>query len=353
MPFNRPLLGDLITRIGTDIDSRLEGTDSTLRRANTAVIARASAGLAYGQYGYLAWIAKQILISSCDDDELVVAGAEYGLIKNSANFANGTLTVAGNNGAVIPAATIWQRADGVEYSVTADSTVVGGTASVSIIGVDAGSAGNCDAGTTLNLLNTIEDVAGTGTIVAPGLRYGADIEGTEPFRARVLAYKRKKPAGGNKYDYVAWALAVTGVLRAWTVPLGNGPGTIDVVIVSDPNITGSEMPTDDLLATVRAAIVDICPANVKFLRVLAWIAAPIDFSIRLTPNTVAVQTAVIAELSDLVTREGENAGSIPLSHINEAIALADGETDETVTIPVTDFTYIAYQRVVMGVVTWL
>jgi uncharacterized phage protein gp47/JayE len=353
MPFSTPTLGDLITRIATDIDSNLEGTDSTLRRANTAVIGRASAGLAFGQYGYLGWIALQIFITSCDTDELVIAGAEYGLTQNPATFSYGPITVAGNNGMVIPAGTSWQRSDGEEYTSTADVPIVNGTATVSIIDTTAGSLGNCAAGTTLDLLNTIEGVAGTAVVAAPGLCYGANIEDIEVFRARVLAYKRQKPAGGNQNDYATWAEQVTGVLRAWTIPLDQGPGTVAVVIVADSTITRSEMPTNDLLAAVRAYIVAICPEDVKYLRVLPWIPAPLNLTIKLTPNTVAVQTNVIAELTDLVAREGENAGSIPLSHINEAIALADGETDETVTVPAGDFVYTAYERVVMGTVTWL
>lgn len=353
MPFDRPTLADLITRVGSDIDSRMSGTDSKLRRSNTAVIARASAGLAHGQYGYLGWIALQIFASTCDDEQLVIEGSEYGLTKNPATFATGTLDVPGNNGAVIPAETIWQRSDGVEYRATADATIVNGSAAVSISSVVAGIAGNCAAGTALEIVVPIDGVEVGGTTAAPGILYGSDIEGTESFRARVLEYKRHKPAGGNKYDYVTWALQVPGVARAWVVPMGQGPGTVDLVVVADQVSTGSEMPDAELLTAVRALIDDQAPTDVKYLRVLPWIPKPLDLTIQVVPNTVAVKTAVLAELADLVAREGENQGTIPVSHINEAIALASGVTDQTLTVPAGPFVYTAYERVVLGVVTWL
>jgi len=63
------------------------------------------------------------------------------------------------------------------------------------------------------------------------------------YLARVLDYIRRPPAGGNKYDYVKWALAVSGVAKAYCIPIGQGLGTVDVIILADASTTGSEIPS--------------------------------------------------------------------------------------------------------------
>ncbi len=60
---------------------------------------------------------------------------------------------------------------------------------------------------------------------------------------RLLDYIRRPPAGGNKYDYIKWALTIDNVNAAWCFPLGQGLGTVDVVIVADEDATGSELPS--------------------------------------------------------------------------------------------------------------
>lgn len=62
--------------------------------------------------------------------------------------------------------------------------------------------------------------------------------------ARILDDIRRPPAGGNQYDYIKWALAIDGVARAYCVPLAQGLGTVDVIILADVAVTGSEIPSN-------------------------------------------------------------------------------------------------------------
>ena len=360
MPFDRPTIPELVTRIATDIDSRQEGTDSQLRRSNTGVLAVVQAGVANGLHGHLEWVARQKFAATADEEALVVDGAQYGLTKKPADFARGTIPVTGENGSVLPVDTLWQRGDGIEYRVTAEATIVDGAANVSIMAVEAGKAGNADPGVLLTLGESVEGINPTAVVGAAGLRMGADIEDLEVFRGRVLVRKRRPPAGGNKYDYVAWAGNISGVLDAWTVSCGQGPGTTDLVVLADAEITGSVVPGAELLATIRAAIVDLAPDNVKFLRVLAPELKELICSLSVIPNTAAVKAAVTAELADLVARAAEASPRlvdpvlvVPLTQINEAISLAAGETNHLLTLPAADFTCSAYQLPVLGEITWL
>lgn len=360
MPFDRPTVPELLARIGADLDSSLSGTDSSLRRSNTTAIARTEAGVTHGLHGHLEWIARQKFAVTAEEEALVEDAAQYGLTRKPADFARGSITATGTNGAVIPVDTVWQRADGVEYKVTVEAVIAVGSASVSVIAVEAGSEGNAAAGTLLSLVGSLEEVSPAAVVAADGLRLGADIEDLEVFRERVLTRKRRPPAGGNKYDYVAWAKEINGVADAWTVPNGQGPGTVDLVLLADVELTGSVVPSAELCAEVRAAIVEICPDNVKFLRVLPPELKALDVTLGVTPNTAAVKTAVTAELADLVSRAAEAPQRlqspelvVPLTQINESISLAAGETNHNLTVPAADFTCTAYELPVLGVVTWL
>jgi uncharacterized phage protein gp47/JayE len=60
---------------------------------------------------------------------------------------------------------------------------------------------------------------------------------------RYLDHIRRPPAGGNKYDHIKWAKEIDNVAEAWCIPLGQGLGTVDVIIMADEGVTGSEIPS--------------------------------------------------------------------------------------------------------------
>jgi uncharacterized phage protein gp47/JayE len=74
------------------------------------------------------------------------------------------------------------------------------------------------------------------------------------YLARVLDRIRRPPAGGNKYDYVKWAKEITGVSEAWCVPLGQGLGTVDVIVLADVDIAGSEIPSSSARIGVNTSV---------------------------------------------------------------------------------------------------
>jgi len=360
MPFNRPSLLELKQRVAVDLNAGLAGSDALLRRSNTNVLATIHAGGNHGLYGYLEWISEQKFATTAEEEALLIEGAEYGLTLKPGGYARGTATAVGTDGSVIAIDTLWQRGDGVEYRTTAAAVIAAGTAAVSIIAQVAGLDGNCAAGVTLSLVNPVDGVELSALVTPAGLLLGADIESIESFRVRVLERKRRKPAGGNKYDYVGWAKAVSGVADAWTVPCGQGPGTVDLLILADADITGAVIPTTELCAEVRAAIVLLCPEGVQFLRVLPPEPKDFDITLSVVPDTAAVRTAVTTELADLVARAAaapprliDPVVTIPMSQINEAISLAADETDHTVTDPAAAVIFTAYELPAMGEITWL
>ncbi len=104
-------------------------------------------------------------------------------------------------------------------------------------------------------------------------------------------------------------------------------------------------------ATTSARIGDRRPVCAD-VTVAAPIAAPLDLTITLTPSSDAVKAAVEAELRDLIARETEPGGTLLLSHIQEAISIAAGETDHVLTAPSANVTPAAGHITTFGAITW-
>jgi len=350
MPFDRPLLPALIDRAEADIESRLPGTDAKLRRSNLNVLARVQAGGQHGLYGYLDWIAAQVLPDTAES-ELLDRHASIWLTtaRIPAAYAVGQAVVTGASGTVIPAGAVFQRADGAEYATDAEATVAGGTATIALTAVDAGQSGNAAAATTLSLATPISGLTATATVTAGALTGGADTESDEALRARLLARIRQAPHGGAAFDYVTWALEVAGVTRAWVSPGELGAGTVTVRFVRDDD--ASMIPDAAEVAAVQAYIDERRPVTAA-VTVAAPIADALNFTLQLTPDTTACRAAVEAELRDLIRREAEPGGTILLSHIREAISLAADETDHVLTVPAANVTHATGHMAVFGVITW-
>lgn len=97
---------------------------------------------------------------------------------------------------------------------------------VPITAVVPGSAGNLAAGAISNMETLLPLVTAiTNPAATTG---GADVEGDEALRLRLLAQYTGQGAG-NVNDYVRWALTATGVERAICIPIWAGAGTVLVV----------------------------------------------------------------------------------------------------------------------------
>ena len=350
MPFQRPTLVELKERAGADLDSRLEGSDARLRRANTSVLATVHAGAVHGLYGYLDFIARQVMIDQAEAEYLERHASIWGITRKAAAAATGSVSAAGTTGAVIPAGTVVQRSDGAEFTTDADAVLVAGAATATITASEAGVAGNTPAGSSLTLVSPIAGVNSAMVVAAGGLTGGADIEPDESLRERLLLRIQEPPHGGAAHDYVAWALEVAAVTRAWCYPGHLGLGTVGVTFVCDDQ-DGGIIPAPATVAEVQAHIDELRPMTAD-VTVFAPVAVPLAITIQLTPNTAAAQAAVQAELADMITRDAVPGGAILISHVREAISLAGGETNHVLVSPVADITHATGEIATLGVITW-
>lgn len=334
MTFARPTLSELITRVRGDIQTRLPGADASLRHSVLDVLARVEGGVAGGLYGYLGWLAKQLMPDTAEAEYLARWASIWGIERKAATPATATATATGANGSVIPADTEAQRVDGTRYTVLSRATITAGTATLSIEAVDAGPSASLGIGDQLTLSSAIGGVNATIDVTADSVA-GADEETDDSLLARLLDRIRTPPQGGALHDYEAWALAQPGVTRAWAWAGWMGSGTVGLAFVMDGR--DDILPLEADVAAVQAALDELRPVTAE-LYVFSPPPAPVDYVIRVAPDTEEVRAAVLSELADFYSREAEPGGTIYASRVSEAISLAQGEFKHVVDIPDGDFT---------------
>jgi uncharacterized phage protein gp47/JayE len=307
-------------------------------------------GAVHGLYGYLAYIAEQVMYDTAEGEYLERWASIWDISRKQADYASGSVTFTGTSGSVIPAGTELQRSDEMTYTLAADVTLASGTGTGTVTATEAGSDGNADAGVTLSFISAIEGINTSAIIGSGGIAGGSDQENDDDLRARLLERIQQPPHGGASFDYVAWALEISGVTRAWCFPQQNGLGTVGVTFVCDDQ-EDTIIPDASTVAAVQANIDEQRPVTAD-VTVYAPTAVALNMTIKITPSTDAVKNAVKAELQDLIVREAEPGATILLSHINEAISIAVGETDHALISPTTDVTHTTGQIAILGTITW-
>lgn len=345
MPFETPSLPLLISRAQADLGG------NALRHSDSQVLARAQAGTAFGLYGYLNWIVEQILPDTADEETLErIASLRLQQPRKAAAPADGPVSFQAAAGAVLDVDTVLQAQDGRSYKVTTGVATTAGVNQTTVEAVDAGALGNTEAGLTLSLVQPVQGIGGTFTVLEPGLTGGVAQESVESLRSRVIRSYRVIPHGGSKDDYETWALECAGVTRAWCVRNYMGPGTVGVFFMRDDDT--NPVPDAGELAEVKAYIEERRPVTAE-VYVLAPAIIPVLYQIRLNPDTTATRAAVEAQLVDLHNREAGLGETLLLSHMREAISGAKGEWDHVLVSPTADLVPASNQLLTYGGCTWL
>jgi len=345
MPFETPSLPVLIGRTQADLAS------DSLRRSDAQVLARTLGGTAYGLYGYLDWIVEQILPDRADEETLErIALLRLNQPRNAAQPAIGPVSFSAVLGAVLDVDVVLQAGDGRTYKVKAGVSTVAGVNTTTIEAVDAGTLGNADPGLTLTLVQPVEGVINSFTVLAPGLTGGIAKESVESLRTRVVRSYRVIPHGGSAADYETWALEVPGVTRSWCRGNYMGPGTVGLFVMRDGDV--DPVPSPAQLAEVKAYIEPLRPVTAE-LYVLPPAKVPVHYSIHAVPDTTAIRAAIQTELIDLHEREAGLGDTLLLTHIAGAISGSSGETDHHLIAPAADVVAATNQLLTFGGITWL
>lgn len=360
MPFTRPTLAELIDRVRGDLRGRLEVDGPLLRRAMADVLGAVVAGAVHTLYGFLDFLAKQLFVATAEREALLRRTAPYGIVPVAATFATGNVTATGTNGSEIPTGTIIKLDAATSYRVTTGQVIASGTATLPVTAVLAGASSNIPESTALTFESPVPGggVNAAATVATGGITGGVDEEGTDEVRDRFELRLQQPPRGGSAGDYVAFALAVAGVTRAWEFPRELGLGTVVVRFVLDDPETGEVgFPDAGEVAAVQAAIDAERPITAQ-VTAAAPTELAVAFTLHLVPDNADTRAAVTAELEDLMRRvaepgDGVGSGTVLLSAIRTAIGVAEGVTDYTLTVPSANVVPGTGQLATVGTITFV
>ena len=366
--FNRPgitqlrdeAIGDIL--VGT-------GLPTLLRRSPLRAMGYALAGLAYGTYGYLDWIARQSVPFTSTGVFLEAWAALVGIFREPATAATGTAGFVGTVGAPVPVNTLLRRSDGAGYVTLGAAMLAGnGTATVAVAATGTGSAYTLTDDTPLTLAAPLAGVQ-SGAVGQP-VTAAADPELDGSLRTRMMLRWAEPPQGGDLADYKGWALAVPGVTRAWVNPRGAGAGTVVIYTMWDlaeAAFAGFPQGTDgtaveELREAVTATGDQLLVAEVIYpLRgatALVWSVAatpyPVAFTIQ-TPVAVPAATQAAAALAlraVFLASADPLGGSLQTGPFDAALASALGSASFSLVSPSVPVAAPLGQLPTLGVITW-
>lgn len=283
-----------------DFVTAATGVGALIPNSPMRILADALAAMASLVLQYIDWLSRQLLPDTAEAEWL----ARHANIwlpggPKQATYATGQVAFTGTVGSVVPAGT-QLSAGSVAYATTAEITLGSTPTSAPVTAQSGGASGNLDTGSTLSLTTAITGVDGTATVVS--MTGGINAESDDDLRVRVLNRIRQPPMGGDANDYVAWALSVPGVTRAWCSPQEQGIGTVTLRFMMDElRASSNGFPLDEDLAAVQAYLDTVRPVTVRDLFVMRPIAQALDITIKdLSPDTPAIRAAVEASLRQMV-----------------------------------------------------
>lgn len=340
--FIGPNLDDIRAQGRDDVEAKLPIRATLLPKSPLRVMSDNSAGLAFLVLLYLKNVADNLLPDQANLEWLL----RWATIvlqdgQKPATFATGTLALTGTiTGALVPAGSTFQAGGGtvsIVFETTSDTTIGSSPVLAPVRALTAGTVGNLPAGTLLGAVTGIVGVDPAARVIA--LTGGVDTETVEELRLRVLDRLRNPPMGGDANDYVAWALRVSGVTRAWCSPNEAAVGTVTVRIMCDdlratalPSTDG--FPLADDLAAARSYIDTVRPVTVREFWVEAPIPEPIDYTVAISPDTASLRAATEVSVAAMLAQRaapayalngvGQEAQTIYAAWVSDAILNTPG-----------------------------
>ncbi len=179
------------------------------------------------------------------DDLTKYVAQRKGVIRKLATNASTNLSATGN--ATVLKGALFASSGNIQFIADNDTTIIG-SGIIPVTAVISGSSGNLPVNSITQIPVTIGGLNSVTNETA--LVNGYDEESDDDLRARYYIAVQTPATSGNKYHYIQWALAQTGVGSCKVFPLAFGVNTVQVVIV-DSNL---QPANSELVDTVQLYI---------------------------------------------------------------------------------------------------
>ncbi len=312
------------------------------------ILAMASAGAIAGLYDALDDAIAGSFVTTANHADLDRLGMVWNVQRGNAIKSTGTVLFTGTAGAIIPAGSQADSANGIAYQ-TDEETIIAddGTAIVNFTAIQAGSDGNILAGQELSWQAPIDAVASYGIVTADGMQNGSDAEADYLYRQRILLQLRKPNKNGTASDYILWGLAREAheipVSKIFVAGADPTPGQVTLYMLvenDDGDLLAS--PTQTQMNKVKDYIDTQRPVGVKVnMKTPALEKAPITINGLITEPAFQesqVHDNIETELTALFLRHAKLGGSINLSDIYQTINQTAGVQHFNLTKPTDNLT---------------
>ena len=325
--------------------------DARSPTSSMAIQAKVLGLSAFDIWMFLARLSRELMADTAVD-WLPRHGQMWGVPRVLATRFTGSATFTGAPTTPIPSGTALVAANS-PYVTTASGTIGGGgTASIPVAAVVAGSLGTLPTSTLLTVVNPIGGLAPQTATVDGGGTPGEDDEDFETWRARIIARIRQRGAGGNAADFIQWTQEVYP--NALVLPTSPATGLITVVFAMPSGATW-RAPTSGEIAAVTAYLNDASarkPLGAPVVVVAGATLQTVNVTLHLTPNTASTESAATAALARFFLAEATIGGTLLMERLDVAVANGSGEYSHSRSAPSADVTAASTTLSVLGTVTF-
>ena len=309
----------------------------------------ALAAQVYALYVQADWVTRQAFPQTAEGEYLDYHAQLRSLERKPALPAQGTVRFTAGEAAqsdrTIPEGTVCMTAGLVRFATTQAAVLPAGalTVDVPVQALEPGTAGNVSAQTVVSMAVAPMGIASCTNPQA--FAGGADGEGDEELRARILDTFRRLPNGANAAFYEQGALSFDQVAAAAVIPKPRGLGSVDVIVSTLAGTPGEELleQLQDYFEQRREIAVDV--------QVKAPTPVTVNVAVQVKAKGGWDKTQVLDQVEETLESwfDGKLLGQdVLLARLGSLIYGCDGVENYAVSAPAADLAVDADELPVLG-----
>lgn len=242
----------------------------------------------------------KLYLENLSDEELEVRVEELtGLVRKSATYAVGDVTVLGNG--VINIGDLFETESGIRFEAV-EMVIIVAEGVVEVQCTSSGIVGNVPANQIVHIPVTLEGI--TSVYNTSATYDGFEIENRVDYITRYYERIQTPATSGNKAHYKNWAKEVSGVGDARILPLWDGPNTVQVILIDSDRLPTSLDIVEDVQNYIDPNITGVGDGTAPigaFCTVVSATGKNIDVSASIILSGGYVFEDVVSAISDNIT----------------------------------------------------